>query len=76
MVDATNALEFPCFVPIDLGGRPSSELIAEKFPGAIVVKAFNSLPAAVLASDPSQSGGRRVLFMSGNDAMVNAESQA
>jgi 8-hydroxy-5-deazaflavin:NADPH oxidoreductase len=32
-----------------------------------VVKAFNTLPAAVLAQDPKTPGGRRVLFVSGYD---------
>lgn len=73
VVDATNAIDFPAFTPTDLGGRPSSEIIAEAAPGARVVKAFNTLPAALLAGDPAQHGGRRVLFLSGNDAGANAE---
>lgn len=73
VVDATNAIDFPAFTPKDLGGRPSTAVIAEKVPGARVVKAFNTLPAAVLASDPTQDGGRRVLFISGNDASANAD---
>ncbi len=76
VVDATNAIDFPAFTPTDLGGRPSSEIVAEKVPGARVVKAFNTLPAAVLAADPAQDGGRRVLFVSGNDAKANAEIAA
>jgi predicted dinucleotide-binding enzyme len=74
VVDATNAIDFPAFTPKDLGGRPSTEIIAEMAPGARVVKAFNTLPAAVLASDPAQDGGRRVLFVSGNDASANADT--
>jgi predicted dinucleotide-binding enzyme len=73
VVDATNAIDFPAFTPKDLGGRPSTAVIAEMVPGARVVKAFNTLPAAVLASDPTQDGGRRVLFVSGNDAGANAD---
>lgn len=73
VVDATNAIDFPAFTPTDLGGRPSSEVLAEAAPGARLVKAFNTLPAAVLAADPASSGGRRVLFVSGNDAAANAE---
>jgi predicted dinucleotide-binding enzyme len=30
------------------------------------VKAFNTLPAAVLAADPVKPSGKRVLFLSGN----------
>jgi predicted dinucleotide-binding enzyme len=73
VVDATNAIDLPRFTPTDLGGRPSSEVVADWVPGARVVKAFNTLPAAVLALDPAQDGGRRVLFLSGNDAAANQE---
>jgi predicted dinucleotide-binding enzyme len=66
IVDATNAIDFPAFKPRDLGGRLSSEIVAELFPGAELVKAFNTLPAAVLAADPVKASGKRVLFLSGN----------
>lgn len=71
VVDATNAIAFPSFKPLDLGGRPSSQLIAETVPGARLVKAFNTLPAAVLAADPRSNGGQRVLFVSGDSAEAN-----
>lgn len=54
VIDATNAIDLPAYTPTDLGGRPSSELVAEKLRGARVVKAFNTLPAAVLAVEPSE----------------------
>jgi predicted dinucleotide-binding enzyme len=73
VVDATNAIDFPAYTPTDLGGRPSSEVVAEKLVGARLVKAFNTLPAAVLATDPTQGAGHRVLFISGNDAEANSE---
>jgi 8-hydroxy-5-deazaflavin:NADPH oxidoreductase len=73
VVDATNAIDFPSYAPTDLGGRPSSELVTEQLPGARVVKAFNTLPAAVLAADPAEGNGRRVIFISGNDVEANAE---
>ncbi|MBL0406381.1 NAD(P)-binding domain-containing protein [Microvirga aerilata] len=73
VVDATNAIDFPAFTPKDLGGRSSTAVIAEMVPGARVAKALNTLPAAVLASAPTQDGGRRVLFVSGNDAVANAD---
>jgi predicted dinucleotide-binding enzyme len=72
VVDATNAVNVPGFTPMDLGGRPSSEIVAEAVPGARVVKAFNTLAAAILATDPSQNGGRRVLFLSGNQQDANS----
>ena len=39
VVDATNAIDFPTFTPKDLGGRLSTEIVAEAVPGARVVKA-------------------------------------
>jgi predicted dinucleotide-binding enzyme len=72
VIDATNAIDFPAFTPTDFGGRPSSEIVVEQLRGARLVKAFNTLPAAVLAADPGEGGGRRVLFVSGNDAEANS----
>jgi 8-hydroxy-5-deazaflavin:NADPH oxidoreductase len=72
VVDATNAIDFPSYAPTDLGGRPSSEVVAEQLRGARLVKAFNTLPAAVLATDPSEGRGHRVLFISGNDTEANS----
>lgn len=58
--------------PLDLGGRPSTAVVADQLPGARVVKAFNTLPAAILASDPRQAGGHRVLLLSGDDGDAKA----
>lgn len=41
--------------------------MARCLPGAKAVKTFNRLPAALLASDPAEHGGRRVMFVAGND---------
>ncbi|WP_448097286.1 NADPH-dependent F420 reductase [Luteibacter yeojuensis] len=71
VVDATNAIEFPAFRPRDLGGRPSTAIVQTSFPGARVVKAFNTLPAPVLAEDPRRDGGNRVIFVSGDHAEAN-----
>lgn len=54
--------------PQDLGGRTSSEVVAGLLPGAHLVKACNTLYAAILGSDPREAGGRRALFLSGDDA--------
>lgn len=73
VVDATNAVELPAFRAVDLGGRPSTAVVAEFVPGARVVKAFNHLGAALLQSEPRSKGGRRVLFLSGDEAKSKAE---
>ncbi|GGB93499.1 NADPH-dependent F420 reductase [Pseudoduganella buxea] len=67
LIDATNPVLLPGFRLAELGGRNSSQVVAGLAPGARVVKAFNTLLAAVLASDPGQDGGRRVVFLSGDD---------
>jgi 8-hydroxy-5-deazaflavin:NADPH oxidoreductase len=43
---------------------------------ARVVKAANTLAAEVLASDPHEAGGRRVIFLSGDDLDAKAEVTA
>jgi predicted dinucleotide-binding enzyme len=72
VVDATNAIDLPAFTPRDLNGRLSTEFIAGAVSGARVVKAFNTLPATILEADPAAFGGRRVLFVSGDDASARA----
>jgi len=68
VIDATND-----FAADDLQGRTSSELVADLVAGARVVKAANTLGADVLGSDPQQAGGRRVIFVSGDDADAKAD---
>ena len=48
-------------------GRTSSEIVADLVAGARVVKAANTLSAEVLASDPHQADGQRVIFISGDN---------
>jgi 8-hydroxy-5-deazaflavin:NADPH oxidoreductase len=67
VIDATNPIMAPDFQIADLGGRTSGEFVAGLMPGARVVKVANTLPAAVLASDPHEAGGQRVLVLSGDD---------
>jgi predicted dinucleotide-binding enzyme len=76
VIDANNPIEAPLFKPVDLQGRVSSQVFAEMVSGARVVKAFNHLRAAILASDPAADGGRRVLFYAGDDAGAKAEVAA
>ena len=68
VIDATNDFE-----PSDLNGRTSSEVVADLVRGARVVKAANTLAAAVLGSDPQEAGGQRVIFLSGDDIDAKAE---
>jgi predicted dinucleotide-binding enzyme len=73
LIDATNPVVQPDFRLAELKGRTSSEIVASLAPGARVVKVANTLVSALLAADPRQAGGRRVLFMSGDDAAAKAE---
>ncbi|KAF1022868.1 MAG: Pyrroline-5-carboxylate reductase [Paracidovorax wautersii] len=68
LIDANNAVEVPSYKAVDLGGRASSDVVADLAPGARVVKAFNHLAASVLDAEPTANGGRRVLFLAGPDA--------
>jgi 8-hydroxy-5-deazaflavin:NADPH oxidoreductase len=66
VIDATNAWN------AELGGRTSSEIVADLVPGARLVKAANTLGADILGADPHDAGGRRVIFLSGDDASAKA----
>jgi hypothetical protein len=68
VIDATND-----WAADDLQGRTSSEIVADLVAPAPVVKAANTLGADVLASDPHEAGGRRVIFFSGDDADAKNE---
>ena len=76
VIDANNPIEAPLFRPAELHGRISSEVFAELVPGAKVVKAFNHLQPALVSGDPKAEGGRRVLFVSGDDAAAKAKVTA
>jgi 8-hydroxy-5-deazaflavin:NADPH oxidoreductase len=69
VIDATNAFGVP---PEELDGLPSSAVISRALPGARLVKAFNHLPAGVLAGDPNIQGGRRVVFLASDDEAATA----
>ena len=68
LIDPTND-----FHPSDLDGRTSSEVVADLVAPARVVKAANTLVAAVLGSDPHEAGGQRVIFLSGDDPEAKSE---
>jgi 8-hydroxy-5-deazaflavin:NADPH oxidoreductase len=69
VIDATNAFGV---LPEELGGLPSSAVIAKAFTGAKFVKGFNHLIAATLAADPIVEGGHRVIFLSSDDEDATA----
>ncbi|TDV45627.1 hypothetical protein EC919_1126 [Pseudomonas graminis] len=69
IVDVTNTQ-----VPTEeLGGQPSSMVVARSFTGVRLVKGFNHLGASVLAQDPAVHGGRRVVFLASDDDEAAAE---
>ncbi len=71
LIDPTND-----FDPSDLNGRTSSEVVADLVAPARVVKTANILEAGLLASDPRQAGGQRVMFLSGDDAAAKSAVHA
>jgi 8-hydroxy-5-deazaflavin:NADPH oxidoreductase len=68
VIDATNDFDGG-----DLHSRTSSELVADLVAGARLVKAANTLVAAMLASDPHEADGRRVIFLCGDDDEAKSE---
>ena len=70
IIDATNAYGVS---PEELGGQPSSKVVAQAFTGAKLVKGFNHLVAGVLSQDPAVNGGRRVVFLASDDDDAAAE---
>ena len=64
IVDVTNAYGVS---PDELGGQPSSKVVAQAFAGGRLVKGFNHLAAAVLGQDPAVHGGRRAVFLASDD---------
>lgn len=75
VIDATNHIitYAPDFQVADLKGKSSSEVVASQLPGARIVKAFNTLYFKILAKDPREDGGNRVLFISGDDNSSKSE---
>jgi len=70
LIDATNPFSeySPNLVLADLGGKGASEIVAGLAPGARVVKAFNSVVSVRFNEGPAKNGGRRVIFVSGDDS--------
>jgi predicted dinucleotide-binding enzyme len=70
IVDVTNAYGVPSE---ELGGQPSSKVVAQAFTGARLVKGFNHLGASVLEQDPAVHGGRRVVFLASDNDGATTE---
>ena len=64
VIDAMNTFGVS---PEELDDLPSSAFVAKAFTGARLVKGFNHLGAATLATDPVVEGGHRVVFLSSDD---------
>jgi len=73
VLDATNHFINANFDVADLNGKASSEVVASYLPGAKIVKVFNTLYFKILAADPHEAGGRRVLFLSADDVPSKKE---
>lgn len=56
--------------------RTASDIVAAPLSRAKVVKAFNQLPAALLARQPTPEGGRCVVFVAGNGDSANVTVEA
>ncbi len=72
IIDTTNAFGVS---PKELDGLLSSAFVAKAFKDAKLVKGFNHLIAATLATDPVVEGGHRVVFLSSDheDAFAPVE---
>jgi predicted dinucleotide-binding enzyme len=76
VIDVTNAFTLPPEVQqAEYQGRLTSEVNAERVPGAKLVKAFNQLPFKVLASPLPDDVGRRVVFVSSDHKDASATSR-
>ena len=70
IIDVTNAYGVS---PEELGGQPSSKIVAQAFTDARLVRGFNHLVAAVLDQDPAVQSGKRVVFLASDDEGAAAE---
>jgi predicted dinucleotide-binding enzyme len=73
IVDVTNAYGV---APDKLENLPSAVFVAKSFTGGKVVKGFNHLGAAILEQDPAVNGGKRVVYLAGDDDSATAEIAA
>jgi predicted dinucleotide-binding enzyme len=77
VIDVTNGFLLPAEAQLaEFNGRLTSEVNAERVPGAKLVKAFNQLPLKVLASPLPDAIGRRVVFVSSDHEDASAQVAA
>lgn len=77
VIDVTNAFMLPADVQeSELHGRLSSEVNAQRVPGAKLVKAFNQLPMRALIAPLPDLTGRRVVFVASDYEDASAEVSA
>jgi predicted dinucleotide-binding enzyme len=78
LIDATNPFLETGSSPVmaDLGEVRASEIVAGAAPGARVVKAFNSIDMKHFVAGPGKESGRRVLFVSADDAEAKGRVSA
>ena len=78
VIDAMNAVT-EAGTEMDLGGRASSDIVAERLPDARIVKAFNTIEPAVLRHEQRRSipsERRYVVFLAGDDGLAKARVSA
>ena len=75
LIDGTNPFHGKAgeFTLADVGNLSTSQLVAALAPGARVVKALNTLTVANLEAAPVVNGGRRVAFVSADDAAAKRQ---
>lgn len=73
--DPSNPLAAFGIKAVDLGDRYSSQVVRDQVRGARLVKAFNHLDARTL-TPKAPSGGRTVLFLSGDEVDAKTEVRA
>jgi predicted dinucleotide-binding enzyme len=70
IIDTSNAYGVS---PDELGGQPSSSVVAQAFTASKLVRGFNHLVAGILEQDPSAKGGKRVVFLASDDDRAAAK---
>ena len=73
--DPTNPLAPMGLKAVDLGGRASTEIVAELASDARVVKTFNHVEPELI-EERHAIGGKRVLYVAGDDPAARAEVAA